>query len=259
MNQIRETSSMDEAARVLAAANSIAVLAGAGVSAESGVPTFRGAGGLWKNTRAEDVATPKAFQRDPAFVWEFYNYRRDLLASVQPNAGHVALAELEKQTQRFSLITQNVDGLHQKAGSRRVYEVHGNIWRVRCTQCGREEDKTGVRLAELPRCESCGGLLRPGVVWFGESLPIDVWQQAELAARDCDCLLVVGTSAQVHPAAGLAWLARQSGLQVIEINIEPTSASEVATLGLYGPSGEILPMLVARRAELVGESKHETA
>jgi NAD-dependent deacetylase len=241
---------LDQAARVLAASGAVAVLTGAGVSAESGVPTFRGDGGLWKNVRAEEVATPEAFGRDPRFVWEFYNSRREKLLAIRPNQAHVALAELESQVERFTLITQNVDRLHQQAGSRRVLEVHGNIWTVRCTTCGREFDKTGERLPELPACESCGGLLRPAVVWFHESLPPAVWAAAEAAARECDCLLVVGTSANVHPAAGLAWTAQQAGAQVIEVNLEPTPASEIAAIGLYGPAGQILPPLIARAAEL---------
>jgi NAD-dependent deacetylase len=241
---------LEQAARVLAASGSIAALTGAGVSAESGVPTFRGDGGLWKNVRAEEVATPQAFQRDPRFVWEFYNSRREKLAAIRPNPAHIALAELESQVERFTLITQNVDRLHQQAGSARVLEVHGNIWTVRCTKCGREFDKTGERLAELPACEVCGGLLRPAVVWFHESLPPAIWAAAETAVRECDCLLVVGTSAEVHPAAGLAWTAQQAGAQVIEVNLEPTPAREIAAIGLYGPAGQVLPKLVARAAEL---------
>jgi NAD-dependent deacetylase len=237
---------LDSARAVVNTAESIAVLTGAGVSAESGVPTFRGAGGLWKNYRAEEVATPEAFQRDPLLVWEFYNYRRDLLTKVRPNAAHRALAELETRKDHFALITQNVDGLHQAGGSRRVLEIHGNIGVVRCTECARVWDKTGEQLPAMPRCELCNGLLRPNVVWFGESLPHELWQEAERAARRCDCMLVVGTSAQVHPAAGLAWIARQAGAQVLEINVEPAAAREIATLGLYGKAGEILPQLVVR-------------
>jgi NAD-dependent deacetylase len=203
-------------------------------------------GGLWKNFRAEEVATPEAFQRDPALVWEFYNYRRNLLMTVEPNPAHHGLVELETLARRFTLITQNVDRLHQRAGSRRVLEVHGNLWEVRCTRCGRQFDKTGEQLPELPRCEECGGLLRPCVVWFGESLPQDVWAQAERSVAECDCLLVIGTSAQVHPAAGLAWTAAPAGAKVIEMNLEPTAAREVSTLGLYGPAGVVLPELVAR-------------
>lgn len=247
-----DSKAFEDAAQVLSSSRraGIAVLTGAGVSAESGVPTFRGAGGLWKSFRAEQIATPEAFGRDPALVWEFYNYRRGLLKSVQPNAGHVALAMLERSAERFALVTQNVDGLHQRAGSRRVLELHGNIWRVRCTQCGCEFDKTGERLPALPTCEQCGGLLRPGVVWFGESLSRDVWQQADYAARECGALLVIGTSAQVHPAAALAWIAHNSGARVMEVNLEPTPAAEIAAIGLYGRSAEILPKLVAHCAEL---------
>ena len=151
---------------------------------------------------------------------------------------------------RFALITQNVDRLHRKAGSRRVLEVHGNIWEVRCTGCGRTYDKTGETLPELPCCVECKGLLRPCVVWFGESLPLDVWAESERAVAECDCLLVIGTSAHVHPAAGLAWTAAQAGAKVIEINLEPTPAREITALGLYGPAGAILPELVARMKRL---------
>jgi NAD-dependent deacetylase len=248
-----DPSLLGQAAESLAAAGRVAVLTGAGVSAESGVPTFRGAGGLCKNFRAEDVATPEAFARDAALVWEFYNYRRNLLLDVQPNPAHHALVELESLSDEFTLITQNVDRLHQRAGSRRVLEVHGNLWVVRCTRCGREFDKGAQRLPELPRCDDCGGLVRPAVVWFGESLPVEVWTEAERCVQQCQCLLVVGTSAQVHPAAGLAWLARRAGAAVIEINLEPTPAREIATLGLYGPAGTMLPQLVERWKRLRGK------
>jgi NAD-dependent deacetylase len=240
---------LQRAADIIASAKSIAILTGAGVSAESGVPTFRGTGGMWKNFRAEEVATPEAFRRDPAFVWEFYNYRRELLLKVRPNPAHAALVELERLASQFVLVTQNVDGLHRIAGSQSILEIHGNIWFVRCTKCQSIFDKTGERLPGLPSCESCGGLLRPAVVWFGESLPVDCWEQAEQAARRCDCMLVVGTSATVHPAAGLAWTARGSGAHVIEINVDSTPAGTIASLGLYGKAGEILPQLLAKRAE----------
>lgn len=240
------------AAGIIAAAHNVAALTGAGVSAESGVPTFRGSGGLWKNLRAEDVATPQAFQHDPRLVWEFYNYRRDLLTTVEPNPAHRALAEFESMRPGFTLITQNVDRLHQRAGSRRVLELHGNIWEVRCTRCGQTFDKTGEKLPELPRCGECDGLLRPCVVWFGESLPMDVWTDAERCVAECDCLLVIGTSAHVHPAASLAWTAARAGASVIEINLEPTPAQDITTLGLYGPAGVILPELFAGVQQLRG-------
>jgi NAD-dependent deacetylase len=223
----------------------IAVLTGAGISAESGLPTFRGAGGLWEGQRVEDVATPAAFRRDPALVWRFYNARRQALRTVQPNAGHLALVRLEERLgDRLALITQNVDGLHRVAGSRRVLELHGSLARVRCTGCELIEDRGQEELADLPRCGRCDGLLRPDIVWFFEPLPHDLWQEAEQAARTCQCFLVIGTSAIVYPAAGLTLLARDAGAKVIEINLERTDASAYADVGLLGPSGQILPRLL---------------
>jgi NAD-dependent deacetylase len=226
-------------------ARSIAVLTGAGVSAESGVPTFRGNNGLWKQYRAEDLATPGAFARDPKLVWEWYDWRRGLIAQAQPNAGHRALVDLEKRAPSFTLITQNVDGLHELAGSRNVLEVHGSIWKVRCTSCAREHTDRRTPLPEIPpKCE-CGALLRPGVVWFGEALPAGVWQDAEAAARTAEVFLLVGTSAVVYPAAGLAQIAKASGARVVEINIAETVLSAGIDEFLQGPSGELLPQLIA--------------
>jgi NAD-dependent deacetylase len=226
-------------------ARSIAVLTGAGVSAESGVPTFRGNNGLWKQYRAEDLATPGAFARDPKLVWEWYDWRRGLIAQAQPNAGHRALVDLEKRALSFTLITQNVDGLHELAGSRNVLEVHGSIWNVRCTSCTREHTDRRTPLPEIPpKCE-CGALLRPGVVWFGEALPAGVWQDAETAARTAEVFLLVGTSAVVYPAAGLAQIAKASGARVVEINIAETVLSAGIDEFLQGPSGELLPQLIA--------------
>jgi NAD-dependent deacetylase len=223
-------------------AGNIAVLTGAGISAESGIPTFRSAGGLWRNFRPEELATPEAFDRDPATVWEWYLWRRELIAQAQPNAGHFALVKLEERTPHSTLITQNVDGLHDQAGSRRILKVHGDIWINRCRNCGRE---TGVLPAErLPRC-ACGGILRPGVVWFGEALPRDVWLEAEKATSEADVLLVVGTSAQVYPAAGLVPYAQSNGAAVIEVNLEATPFSESVDYCLRGPAGEILPQIIA--------------
>jgi NAD-dependent deacetylase len=224
------------------------VLTGAGVSAESGVATFRGSGGLWTRVRIEDVATPGAFQRDPARVWQFYNDRRDQLLDVEPNPAHYALAELESLARHFCLITQNVDRLHQRAGSIRVLELHGNLTEVRCTACGRRFDMAGVRLPQLPRCAECGGLLRPNVVWFGETLDDHIWAEAARSVRESDVLLVVGASAEVYPAAGLVSIARQAGASAIEINLERTGAS--TNLGIYGPAGQTLPELVAKVRQL---------
>jgi NAD-dependent deacetylase len=241
---------LDRAVPMLRAAGSVAVLTGAGVSAESGVATFRGAGGLWEGRRVEDVATPEAFARDPAMVWRFYNARRANLRTVQPNPGHLALAALEQRLgpHHFALITQNVDGLHHAAGSRRVLELHGSLARVRCTGCGVIVDRGGEALADMPRCETCSALLRPDIVWFNEALPEDVWEEAMAATYACRCFLVVGTSAVVYPAAGLIDVARAGGASVVEVNVTPTVATGRVDLGLYGPSGEVLPRLVERSA-----------
>ncbi|MEK7407074.1 MAG: NAD-dependent deacylase [Acidobacteriota bacterium] len=236
---------MEEQARQwLSAAASVAVLTGAGISAESGIPTFRGAGGLWKQFRAEELATPEAFRRDPRLVWEWYDWRRGVIAAAKPNAGHYALVELERRKPRFTLITQNVDGLHDRAGSRNVVKLHGDIWLVRCMGCGREARDERVPLAELPPRCPCGGLLRPGVVWFGEALPPRAWEAAEEATQSAEVFLVVGTSAVVYPAAGLVPLAKAAGARVIEINMEETPFSAGLDCSLRGPAGELLPRLV---------------
>jgi len=238
---------LDEARNWIEQASAITVLTGAGISAESGIPTFRGAAGLWKQFRPEDLATPHAFARDPQLVWEWYDWRRRLIQQAQPNRGHMALAELEQRAHRFVLITQNVDGLHRRAGSRHVLEVHGSIWNLRCTACGREWQDETVPLVLPPRCE-CGALARPGVVWFGEMLPERVWADAEEATTSCEVFLVVGTSAMVYPAAGLVHLARASGARIIEVNTERTAVSEAVHCALIGPAGEILPKLFSQSA-----------
>ena len=229
----------------LRAARRIVVLTGAGVSAESGVPTFRDAQtGLWVRYRAEDLATPEAFLRNPKLVWDWYTWRKKLVSEVQPNPGHYALAEIEKRFTSFSLVTQNVDGLHQRAGSRNVLELHGNILRTKCFDEGTrvaEVDDTG---AVPPRCPRCGGLLRPDVVWFGELLPADVLNRAMQAAQVCDTFFSVGTSALVQPAASLPLLALEGGAVVVEVNPQATPLTAQATYALRGPSGEVLPELV---------------
>ncbi|MBI3090015.1 MAG: NAD-dependent deacylase [Candidatus Tectomicrobia bacterium] len=229
----------------LAAARRVAVLTGAGISAESGVPTFRGADGLWRRYRAEDLATPQAFARDPRLVWEWYDWRRQLIAKVEPNAGHLALARLEARCPDFSLITQNVDGLHPKAGSRRLVELHGNIWRLRCTAEQRTLVDARVPLPELPpRCPTCQALARPDVVWFGEALPQAVLEAAFEAAREAEVFLVVGTAAVVQPAASLPLTAKRAGAYVIEVNLEPTPISSSVDESLFAPAGEVLPLLI---------------
>jgi NAD-dependent deacetylase len=245
-NELEE--SLERAAGFLRRSRRVAALTGAGISAESGLATFRGAGGLWEGYRVEDVATPEAFRRAPAMVWRFYNARRAGLQSARPNPGHLALARLEERfgDGRFALITQNVDGLHRAAGSRHILEIHGSLSHVRCTGCGQTADRPGEPLDELPACPECGALLRPDVVWFGENLPEDVWLQAEAATAQCDCFLVIGTSALVYPAAGLIELARAGGASVIEVNLAATPASRLADACLFGPSGQVLPRLVQR-------------
>jgi NAD-dependent deacetylase len=235
---------LEKAREWIREARSVAVLTGAGISAESGVPTFRGPGGLWRQYRPEELATPEAFRRDPRLVWEWYDWRRQRIAQARPNAGHEALVRLERSKPRFWLITQNVDGLHERAGSRRVIKLHGDIWLVRCVACGRQQRDERVPLPELPPRCACGGLLRPGVVWFGEALPPGAWEAAEQAVREAEVLLVVGTSAVVYPAAGLIPLAQACGARVIEVNPEETPMSARLDCSLRGPAGEILPALI---------------
>jgi len=232
----------------LRSATRVAALTGAGISAESGIPTFRGPGGLWRQRRPEDLATPQAFARDPKLVWEWYDWRRSVVAAAEPNAGHRALADLERQIPDFTLITQNVDGLHDRGGSARLLKVHGDIWTLRCTQCPRQWNDLRERLPEVPpRCE-CGAMARPGVVWFGEGLPQEVWNEAVRAAREAQVFLVIGTSSVVYPAAGLAELARAGGAKVIEINIEQTPVSSEVDLSWRASASEALPQLLQSRA-----------
>ena len=222
---------------------SVAVLTGAGISAESGVPTFRGPGGLWRNHRPEDLATPHAFRLDPNLVWEWYDWRRGLIGTCQPNAAHHTLAEMESHWDDFVLVTQNVDGLHRLAGSQAVVELHGNLWRLRCTRdCHRPWEDRSVPLQAIPpRCPECGALARPDVVWFGESLPEEALMAALTAARRCQLMLVVGTSALVQPAASLPLAALRSGAHVVEINPQPTPLSDLVDEALREPAAVALP------------------
>lgn len=226
----------------LESSSAAVALTGAGVSAESGVPTFRGPGGLWRNFRAEELATPEAFDADPALVWEWYDWRRRLVASCSPNPAHRALAEIEKKLPGFTLITQNVDGLHAVAGARRVIELHGSIWRVRCMACKEESGNRDVPISIPPRC-ACGGLLRPAVVWFGEGLDGAVMDAAFEASSRADLMLVAGTSGVVQPAASLVSVAARAGAFVVEVNTVSTSLSTSADACLTGPAGVVLPLL----------------
>jgi NAD-dependent deacetylase len=232
-------------ARLLSQVERLVVLTGAGISVESGIPPFRGSEGWWRTFRPEQLATPQAFQQDPHLVWEWYDWRRGKIAPTRPNPGHEALVRLEARIPDFLLLTQNVDGLHRLAGSRRLLEIHGNIWEVRCLDCGRVKEDRRVPLPLLPHCEHCGGLLRPNVVWFGEALNPDILRQAEAALTQAQVVLVVGTSAVVQPAASFAFWARQSGAKVAEINPDPTPLTAHCDFALTGPAGEILPRLLS--------------
>jgi NAD-dependent deacetylase len=249
---------LEEARALLAAADRVCVLTGAGVSAESGVPTFRGEDGLWNNYRAEELATPQAFRRDPRLVWEWYDWRRGKIRACAPNPGHHALAGLALGSRWVRIVTQNVDGLHE-AAAREVagardpspalpLEVHGSIFRVRCTSCTyRIPHRDPIRWETrevLPNCPVCGAVLRPDVVWFGESLDPRVLSEAFDAAREADLCLVAGTSALVHPAASIPLATLERGGSLVEINPTETPLSAMATLSLRGASGVLLPRLV---------------
>lgn len=239
-----------QAITALRSARHLVVFTGAGVSAESGVPTFRGAGGLWRNYDATSLATPQSFARDPKLVWEFYNYRRDLLAPLTPNPGHYATATLEKKVPEFTLVTQNIDNLHREAGSENLVELHGNIWWVRCADEECEYSRLPVENRQVPvepippPCPRCGGFLRPHVVWFGEMLDGEVLQKALAAVEACDYLIVAGTSAVVQPAASMPLMARHAGAFVLEINPERTEISNMMDESVQAASGAALPRLV---------------
>lgn len=228
----------------LARATAITVLTGAGISADSGVPTFRGTDGLWNNFRPEELASPDAFERDPHLVWEWYNWRRELIAKTRPNAAHVALVELERQTPRFWLITQNVDGLHPSAGTEHLSEIHGNIWKVRCTGCGKIEEDRTLPIPLLPICTSCQSLLRPHIVWFGESLDPEDLRQCYAALEQCEVFLIIGTSGQVYPAASFGPVAKDRGAFVVELNVDPTPQSHGVDISVQGRAKDLVPQLL---------------
>ena len=238
----------DELVRALSDARSVTILTGAGVSAESGVPTFREAQtGLWAQYDPMQLATPEAFAADPALVWNWYRFRREMVRSVSPNAGHYAIAKLERLVPDFTLVTQNVDGLHERAGSTAVVEFHGNLFVDRCFADGDSVDVDPG--AELPACPNCGAPVRPGVVWFGEAIPESCLERAFSAARHCDVFLSVGTSSLVYPAAGLVDIARDAGATLVEVNPQATGISGSVDFALAGKSGDVLPDLVNRLAD----------
>ena len=231
--------------RFVTSATRVGVLTGAGVSQESGLRTFRDAqAGLWAQYKPEDLASPEAFTRDPKLVWDWYTWRREAIKGVRPNPGHYALVEMEKLVPEFTLITQNVDGLHRFAGSQNVLELHGNIQKVRCSQCGLFTETWVDDPDSVPTCSNCGGLLRPDVVWFGEPLPRGELETAVKASRACQVFFSIGTSGVVQPAASLAHAARNNGSVVVEINAEPTPLTPKVDFAFHGKSGELLPDLV---------------
>jgi NAD-dependent deacetylase len=235
-----------------AAARRVVVFTGAGVSQESGLDVFRGTDGTWSRFRLEDLATPEAFARDPERVWAWYRERYAAMRQASPNAAHRVIASWQERFPSLLVVTQNVDRLHQRAGSRRVVELHGTIWDSHCARCGRSRPTAelleGVAAEELPRPCACGGLFRPSVVWFGEALPAAAFSEAADETGRSDVFVVVGTSAVVWPAAGLIELAAGAGALVVEVNREPSALSDLAQVALQGPAGEILPRLDAELA-----------
>lgn len=232
-------------------AGSVAVLTGAGISAESGVPTFREAqNGLWSRYDPEELATPQAFRQNPKLVWEWYTWRRELVAHAAPNTGHLALVEMERRFPEFTLITQNVDGLHQRAGSQQVIELHGNIMRSKCFDENRVVESYSETGEIPPRCPRCGGLLRPDVVWFGERLPESALEMAWNAASTCQVFFSIGTSGIVEPAASLPYFAIDAGAAVVEVNPNPTPLTRQAAYVLAGAAGVVLPALLAALCQI---------
>lgn len=225
-------------------AKNVVCLTGAGFSAESGVPTFRGKKGLWKNYSPEELATPQAFLQNPELVWEWYTFRKKLILESEPNEGHFALTETENTVEKFHLVTQNVDNLHQRAGTKNVTELHGNIFKCRCFRCGKDFEE-GLPLKEkIPNCTSCGDLIRPGVVWFGESLPFNAFSDSTIFARSADFFILAGTSAVVYPAAELPIYSLNEGAFVLEINPEKTRLSNLVSESILEKSGIVLPELI---------------
>ncbi len=242
-SQVNNFTLPDKAIECLASARRITVLTGAGISAESGLGTFRGKEGIWNKMKPEDLASMAGFMANRDLVWDWYNYRRSVLSSAKPNAAHLALAEWGNVCSDFTLVTQNVDGLHHVAGQQIVHELHGNIRVNRCLRC--EQEVTDCLLDSsggIPYCP-CGGAYRPGVVWFGEMLPEHVLQQAIAAAETCDLFLTIGTSAVVYPAASLPKIAADCGAKTMEVNIEQTQFSSHATCSVYAPATVAVPAL----------------
>jgi len=222
---------------------SIVFFTGAGISSESGIPTFRGKDGIWNKLRPEELANFDAFMRNPEMVWEWYNHRKKIIHEAKPNAAHLAIAEMQNHFKNVTVVTQNIDNFHRRAGSSNIFELHGNIERNFCINCKKYYNEELDFSAGVPKCD-CGGLIRPDVVWFGEYLPEDQFLGGEKAAINSDVFFVVGTSAVVYPAAGLVYTAKQSGSTIVEINIEETPLSSIANYSFFGKAGEILPRIL---------------
>ncbi len=243
---------------VLARAERVVAFTGAGISAESGVPTFRGEDGIWKKMRPEELASMEGFLANPALVAEWYRHRRTIVRSVRPNAGHLALAEMEQLFPHVTVVTQNIDNLHRRAGSSNVVELHGNVERNYCMRCGTRYGEEELPLPEgIPSCMRCGGLIRPDVVWFGEMLPEDAWEEASRACGAADLLIAIGTSGVVYPAASLPFAGKRAGAFLVEINPEPTPLTPSADECLPGPAGSVLPLLVDRARALREGASHD--
>lgn len=235
----------------LSQSEKIVFFTGAGISAESGIPTFRGKDGIWNKLKPEELANFNAFLRNPRMVWEWYNHRKKIIHDSKPNAGHLAIAEFEKHFDDVTVVTQNIDNLHRRAGSKKIYELHGNIERNYCIKCNTFYNEELDFSEGIPKCK-CGGLIRPDVVWFGEFLPADQLEASEKAAINSDIFFVVGTSAVVYPAAGLVHTAKRAGSYIVEVNIEETEVSSIADLSLFGEAGKLLPAILEEVKKLKG-------
>ena len=222
---------------------SIVFFTGAGISSESGIPTFRGKDGIWNKLKPEELANFNAFIRNPEMVWEWYNHRKKIIHDARPNAAHLTIADMQNHFKNVTVVTQNIDNFHRRAGSNNIFELHGNIERNFCINCKKYYNEKLDFSAGVPKCD-CGGLIRPDVVWFGEYLPEDQFLGGEKAAINSDIFFVVGTSAVVYPAAGLIYTAKQSGATIVEVNIEETTLSSIANYSFFGKAGEILPKIL---------------
>lgn len=242
-----------ELASKLKEAKSLLFFTGAGISAESGISTFRGKDGLWNKLKPEELANFNAFMKNPEMVWEWYQYRRQIVENTEPNLGHLAIAEFEKYY-NVNVVTQNVDNLHARAGSTNIDELHGSIIRNFCVDCNEYFSSEKLKQSTgVPRCDKCNGLIRPDVVWFGETLRGDAFPNGEKAAKNCDICFVVGTSGIVYPAAYIPLTAKQYGAYIVEINIEPTDFSYQADYSIFGKSGEILPEILKYSSKLINK------